>query len=165
MSYDTTWDSKNYLSYNTLDKLVWVSMKLHVNEFRYNELGVRRYRTAEGGAFVLNSRKVPFVKMWSPHLVPKPKDWPSYVDVVGNFNEEVIKQDVSAVTEDCIVESDVNKRQKVIPDPSYAAPPELITFLEDGPPVFIGFGSMVLGSMEDFLRKMLSLYKGRWGQK
>jgi hypothetical protein len=160
MSYDTMWDSKNYLSYNTLDKLVWVSMKLHVNEFRYNKLGLRRFRTGEGGAFVLNSRKVPFVKMWSPHLVPKPKDWPSHVDVVGNFNDEVIKLETpshpSSTKESVVVEETSQAKQKVIPDPSYDAPPELIEFLEDGPPVFIGFGSMVLGSMEEFLRKMLS---------
>jgi hypothetical protein len=27
--------------------------------------------------------KVPFAHMWSPHFVPRPKDWPDYVDIIG----------------------------------------------------------------------------------
>jgi hypothetical protein len=33
--------------------------------------------------------QVPFAKMWSPSLVPKPKDWDDHVDVVGTFLEPV----------------------------------------------------------------------------
>ena len=34
---------------------------------------------------LLNTHKVPFVKMWSKHLVPVPKDWGPHVDVAGFF--------------------------------------------------------------------------------
>jgi hypothetical protein len=34
--------------------------------------------------------QVPFVKMWSPSFVPKPKDWPSYVDVAGTFFDTTV---------------------------------------------------------------------------
>lgn len=49
---------------------------------------------------LLNTHKVPFVKMWSKHLVPIPKDWGPHVDVVGffvdtrNMNEVKKKADV-----------------------------------------------------------------------
>jgi UDP:flavonoid glycosyltransferase YjiC (YdhE family) len=36
------------------------------------------------------SKRIPFALMWSPSLVPKPKDWPSYVDVVGAFIEQPV---------------------------------------------------------------------------
>ena len=51
-------------------------------------LGLDPIRTGGGGWNLLNMQRVPFVKMWSPSLVPKPKDWPDYVDVVGAFEEQ-----------------------------------------------------------------------------
>lgn len=33
---------------------------------------------------LLNHNRVPFAKLWSPALVPKPKDWGPHIDVVGN---------------------------------------------------------------------------------
>ena len=39
----------------------------------------------EGGWNMLVSHRVPFAKMWSPSLVPRPKDWPDFVDIVGSF--------------------------------------------------------------------------------
>ncbi|OEL38900.1 Sterol 3-beta-glucosyltransferase UGT80B1 [Dichanthelium oligosanthes] len=57
--------------------------------------------------------------MWSPQLMPKPKDWGPLVDVVGY----------------CFL----NLGTK------YQPPPELSQWLEQGPkPIYIGFGSMPL---------------------
>lgn len=62
--------------------------------------------------------KIPFTYCWSPALVPKPQDWPSYIDVCGFFFRD---------------------------PPDYEPDPELREFIEGGPmPVYIGFGSIVL---------------------
>ena len=64
-------------------------------------------------------RQVPFVKMWSPTLVPKPDDWGDNVDVVGGFFLNTASD--------------------------YTPPKDLEVFLAAGPePIFIGFGSMVI---------------------
>jgi UDP:flavonoid glycosyltransferase YjiC (YdhE family) len=62
--------------------------------------------------------QVPFTYCWSPALVPKPTDWPSYIDVCGFFFRD---------------------------PPDYEPPADIRTFIENGPPpVYIGFGSIVL---------------------
>ncbi|RLN36682.1 hypothetical protein BBJ28_00026468 [Nothophytophthora sp. Chile5] len=59
--------------------------------------------------------------MWSPALVPKPFDWGDLYDVVGTVTMKGAGS-------------------------SYTPSPELETFLgHDGGPIFVGFGSMVLG--------------------
>lgn len=61
--------------------------------------------------------QVPFSYVWSPAVVPKPADWPHWVDVVGyQFLDEA---QLSA----------------------YQPPPALAAFLAAGPPpVYVGFG-------------------------
>lgn len=64
---------------------------------------------------------VPFMYCWSPTLMPKPLDWGSHIDVVGFF---------------------FLNQSRVF---DYQAPQDLLEFLEAGePPVYIGFGSMVV---------------------
>jgi hypothetical protein len=62
--------------------------------------------------------------MWSPSLVPKPRDWGNEIDVVGYF---------------------------LPPDsdepPAGVLPPALLTFLSQGPkPIFVGFGRQSHGA-------------------
>jgi UDP:flavonoid glycosyltransferase YjiC (YdhE family) len=74
------------------------------------------------GPSLANTLRVPFTYCWSPALVPKPTDWPSYIDVSGFFWRE---------------------------PPDYEPPLELRSFIEGGPPpVYIGFGSIVLDDPE-----------------
>ena len=57
--------------------------------------------------------------MWSSKLSPKPEDWGSHIDVVGGFFLDQAS--------------------------SFDPPPELVAFLSAGPPpIFVGFGSMVI---------------------
>lgn len=64
--------------------------------------------------------KIPFTYCWSPALVPKPRDWAEHIDVCGFFFRQ---------------------------PPSYQPPPDLEQFLASGPPpVYIGFGSIVVDS-------------------
>ena len=65
--------------------------------------------------------QVPFTYCWSEALVPKPRDWGDNIDVVGFFF-----LDVAGTTR-------------------YAPAPDLEAFLAAGPPpVYIGFGSLVV---------------------
>lgn len=55
----------------------------------------------------------------SPALIPKPQDWGSHIDIAGFYFLSLAS--------------------------SYKPPPELVAFLEAGPPpVYIGFGSIVI---------------------
>ncbi|CAN4113725.1 unnamed protein product [Withania somnifera] len=60
---------------------------------------------------------IPHAYIWSPHLVPKPKDWGSKIDVVGF----------------CFLDLATG----------YEPPESLVNWLEAGPkPIYIGFGSL-----------------------
>jgi UDP:flavonoid glycosyltransferase YjiC (YdhE family) len=60
---------------------------------------------------------VPHTYCWSPSLVPKPADWPAYIDVSGFFFLDLAK--------------------------NYKPPDDLAQFLKSGdPPIYIGFGSI-----------------------
>lgn len=70
------------------------------------------------GPVMASALKIPFTYCWSPALVPKPPDWPAHIDVCGFFFRN--------------------------PSP-YNPPKDIDQFLRNGPPpVYIGFGSIVL---------------------
>ncbi|KAJ7254670.1 hypothetical protein B0H12DRAFT_1202254 [Mycena haematopus] len=70
------------------------------------------------GPALAETLKIPFTYCWSPALNPKPVDWPAHMDVCGFFFRK---------------------------PPDYTPPPELDAFLRAGPPpVYIGFGSMII---------------------
>lgn len=106
----------NRLSYQVVDGLIWLGIRDVVNDFRKKKLKLRRL------TYLSNSNSfhsdVPFGYIWSPHLVPKPKDWGQKIDVVGF----------------CFLDLASN----------YEPPESLVKWLEDGEnPVYIGFGSLV----------------------
>ena len=74
----------NRFSFRVADAIVWLGLAANVNSFR-RSLGLRPLRVFDDPANLLNAQRVPFVKMWSPSLFPKPKDWGAHIDVVGNF--------------------------------------------------------------------------------
>jgi hypothetical protein len=47
----------------------------HINELRVGHMGLEPVLPGEHGGYLLNSKRVPFAKMWSPAFVPKPNDW------------------------------------------------------------------------------------------
>lgn len=70
--------------------------------------------------------RIPFTYCWSPSLVPKPKDWGKHIDIVGFF---------------------ILNQSSRIP---YTPPDDLAQFLASGqPPMYIGFGSMVIPDAEE----------------
>ena len=114
--------ARNAFSYHAVDRLIWMGTRDLVNEFRHR-IGLRRIGVADRqGHRLLARRRVPFTYCFSKHLLPKPADWNVWVDVSGFFFLDN-------------------------PDLNYEAPADLLAFLKrdpDRPPVFVGFGSIVV---------------------
>ncbi len=115
----------NYLSYVMVEQAMWQPLRERVNVWRQRTLRLPPIGIGAGGHSQLRSRKVPFLYCWSPHLVPKPVDWPDWLCVTGNWQ----------------------LREATAADkPPFVPPPQLKAFLEaepTRPPVYIGFGSIV----------------------
>ncbi|XP_056168114.1 sterol 3-beta-glucosyltransferase UGT80A2-like isoform X2 [Syzygium oleosum] len=103
------------LSYHIIDALIWLAIRDMINEFRKKKLKLRPVTYLCGS----NSPPpdVPIGYMWSPHLVPKPKDWGPKIDVVGFCFLDLAS--------------------------TYEPPDSLVKWLEEGErPIYIGFGSL-----------------------
>jgi UDP:flavonoid glycosyltransferase YjiC (YdhE family) len=107
----------NYLSYAMIEVLSWQGLGDIINRFRAKCLGLDPVSLIWAPG-MLQRLKIPHTYCWSPALIPKPKDWSSHISISGFFK----------------LESD------------YAPGADLQRFLDAGPPpVYIGFGSIVLG--------------------
>jgi len=115
----------NWISYPLVEMMVWQGLGDLVNEFRVHTLGLDPVSTlwAPGATYRLH---VPFTYLWSPGLVPKPADWGDEVDVAG-----FVFLDLAS---------------------SFEPPEDLVRFLDAGdePPVYIGFGSIVVDDADRF---------------
>ncbi|KYK61809.1 hypothetical protein DCS_02953 [Drechmeria coniospora] len=117
-----------YMSYGVVDFMTWQGLGDIINNWRSNDLNLEKVPACVGPG-LLDTLKVPWTYCWSPTLVPKPQDWPSYIDVCGFFMRD---------------------------EPEYEPPRELADFLESGPmPVYIGFGSIVLENAQEMTRTIL----------
>ncbi|VFQ92651.1 unnamed protein product [Cuscuta campestris] len=103
------------LSYQMVGGLIWVGMRDVINSFRKKKLKLRPITYLSNSYWP--SPDIPYGYIWSPHLVPKPKDWGPKIDVVGFCFLDLAS--------------------------SYDPPKALIEWLEDGQkPIYIGFGSL-----------------------
>ncbi|XP_057483961.1 sterol 3-beta-glucosyltransferase UGT80A2-like [Actinidia eriantha] len=103
------------LSYQIVDSLIWLGIRDMVNDLRKKKLKLRPVTYLSGSQG--SESDVPYGYIWSPHLVPKPKDWGPKVDVVGF----------------CFLDLASN----------YEPPQQLMDWLNAGPkPIYIGFGSL-----------------------
>ncbi|XVF41562.1 hypothetical protein PTKIN_Ptkin01aG0289500 [Pterospermum kingtungense] len=103
------------LSYHIVDALIWLGIRDMINEFRKKKLKLRPVTYLRGS--YSSSLDVPYGYIWSPHLVPKPKDWGRKIDVVGFCFLDLAS--------------------------SYEPPDSLVKWLDDGEkPIYIGFGSL-----------------------
>ncbi|KAF5480962.1 hypothetical protein F2P56_001662 [Juglans regia] len=104
------------LSYQIVDSLIWLGIRDMINDVRKKKLKLRPVTYLSGSQG--SDSDIPHGYIWSPHLVPKPKDWGPKVDVVGF----------------CFLDLASN----------YEPPEPLVKWLEAGEkPVYIGFGSLV----------------------
>ncbi|XP_012484574.1 sterol 3-beta-glucosyltransferase UGT80A2 isoform X1 [Gossypium raimondii] len=103
------------LSYQIVDSMIWLGIRDMINDVRKKKLKLRPVTYLSGSQG--SDSDVPHGYIWSPHLVPKPKDWGPKIDVVGF----------------CFLDLATN----------YEPPESLVKWLEAGPePIYIGFGSL-----------------------
>lgn len=108
----------NYLSYAMIDLLSWQALGDIVNRFRSRCLGLDPVSVIWGPG-MLQRLKIPHTYCWSPALIPKPKDWGGHISIAGFYLLNLAAD--------------------------YTSSSELQAFLDAGPPpVYIGFGSIVL---------------------
>ncbi|KAL9596671.1 MAG: hypothetical protein Q9219_005630 [cf. Caloplaca sp. 3 TL-2023] len=108
----------NFISYALVEIMTWQGLGDIINRFREKSLGLEPVSLlwAPGMASRLH---VPYTYCWSPALIPKPKDWGSHISVAGFYF--------------------LSLAGHFTPDP------DLASFLKAGaPPVYIGFGSIVV---------------------
>lgn len=107
----------NYISYAMIELLSWQALGDIINRFRSKCLGldpVSRF----WGPGTLQRLRIPHTYCWSPALIPKPRDWGSHISISGFY---------------------------FLKAPDYTPDAKLLEFLNKGPPpVYIGFGSIVL---------------------
>ena len=150
-SSKSQWSTENLLSYSLFDRLAWLGLESTINSFRVNSLGLSPLGVGDGGFDLTNLRKVPYACMWSAALLPTPKDYPPWVDVVGSMREEEEEE------ESCTSNSTETSTPLPSAAPTVEKDPALRIFLADGSrPVFLGFGSMILGDAE--CQDVLSLF-------
>lgn len=108
----------NYISYVLIDMLTWQGLGDIINRWRQRSLGLEQINMTKGPG-MLQRLKIPHTYCWSPALIPKPKDWGKSINISGFFFLDLAS--------------------------NYTPEPDLQAFLDNGPPpVYIGFGSIVL---------------------
>lgn len=108
----------NYISYALIDMLTWQGLGDIINRFRQRSLGLDEISLVWAPG-MLQRLRIPHTYCWSPALIPKPKDWGPSISISGFYFLDLAK--------------------------NYTPDPDLKAFLDAGPPpVYIGFGSIVL---------------------
>lgn len=117
-SSDADTSLTNYISYALIDMLTWQGLGDIINRFRQRSLGLDEISLVWAPG-MLQRLRIPHTYCWSPALIPKPKDWGPSINISGFYFLDLAK--------------------------NYTPAPDLRAFLDAGPPpVYIGFGSIVL---------------------
>ena len=123
----------NFMSYPLVEMMTWQGLGDLVNRFRVKTLGLEPVSSlwAPGALYRM---KVPYTYLWSPGLVPKPKDWGPEIDIAG-----YVFLDLAS---------------------SFKPPQDLTDFLEAGDaPIYIGFGSIVVDDPDKFTKLIFDAVK------
>lgn len=123
----------NYLSYILVEMMTWQGLGDVVNRFRQKVLGIDAVSTMWAPT-IIQRLKIPHTYCWSPALIPKPQDWGEHIDVSGFYFLSLSS--------------------------SYQSPADLQQFLDAGPPpVYIGFGSIVVDDPNGLTTMILEAIK------
>ncbi|KAH8662574.1 sterol glucosyltransferase [Xylariales sp. PMI_506] len=121
----------NYVSYAMVEWMTWQGLGDIINDWR-KTLDLEPVPLTEGPGLT-ETLDIPVTYCWSPSLVPKPLDWPKHIDVCGFFFRD---------------------------PPQYIPTEELELFLRKGPPpIYIGFGSIVVDDPPELTRTVLKAIK------
>lgn len=140
-----------------VDQMLWLSLRGIINNFRENVLGLDPIRASDGGWNMVNSHRVPFVKLWSHAIVPMPKDYPDYVDISGTFSDMLINPSIVSDTKSESASRSTSQDVPMLLPLEKIADDNLAYFLSssDRKPIFVGFGSMVIEDAESVIRDFL----------
>ncbi|KMU78035.1 UDP-glucose,sterol transferase [Coccidioides immitis RMSCC 3703] len=123
----------NFVSYALIEMLTWQGLGDIINRFRERSLGLEPISVMWAPGMIPRLR-VPYTYCWSSALLPKPRDWGPNIDISGFFFLEMASK--------------------------YTPPPELSEFLAAGPPpVYIGFGSIVIDDPDEMTRLIFEAIK------
>ncbi|QRW00852.1 glycosyltransferase family 1 protein [Ceratobasidium sp. AG-Ba] len=123
----------NVLSYALAELMTWQGLGDVINNFRTSTLGLKPL-SFHSGPGVTDRLRIPWTYCMSPALVPKPDDWTNHIDVVGFYFLDLASE--------------------------YQPPDNIKKFLEEGePPVYIGFGSIVIDDPKDMTQEIFEAIK------
>ena len=117
-STDTDPSLSNLISYSLVEGLTWQGLGRVINNFRRENLRLEPVSLLYAPN-LLNRLEIPYTYCWSPALIPKPNDWGNHISIAGFYFLSLAS--------------------------SFTPDPDLMKFLNSGPPpVYIGFGSIVV---------------------
>ncbi|CAK7209609.1 hypothetical protein SBRCBS47491_000501 [Sporothrix bragantina] len=124
------------LSFMLVECLTWQGLGDLINRFRSSRLGLGSLSPLQvvapfqpGG--LMGRLRVPTTYCWAPALLAKPSDWADEVSVAGYFFGEEKSHD------------------------GYKPDSDLAAFLEGPPPVYVGFGSIVVDDPDGLTKNVL----------
>nr|POE56239.1 sterol 3-beta-glucosyltransferase ugt80b1 [Quercus suber] len=123
----------NFMSYSIVEMMTWQGLGDIVNRFRERTLALEPVSSlwAPGALYRMH---VPYTYLWSPSLVPKPKDWGPEIDIAG-----FVFLDLAS---------------------NFKPSKELEDFLNAGePPIYVGFGSIVVDDPDGFTELIIEATK------
>ncbi|KAJ1310549.1 hypothetical protein OPQ81_007279 [Rhizoctonia solani] len=123
----------NVLSYALAELMTWQGLGDVINSFRTKTLGLQPL-SLRSGAGLVDRLRIPWTYCMSPALVPKPDDWTNHIDVVGFYFLDLAS--------------------------NYQPPDNIKKFLDEGePPIYIGFGSIVIDEPQEMTQKIFGAIK------
>jgi UDP:flavonoid glycosyltransferase YjiC (YdhE family) len=118
----------NFVSYALVEMMTWQGLGDVINRFRERALGLDPISLIWAPG-MLSRLRIPYTYCWSPALIPKPKDWGQHISISGFYFLSLAS--------------------------SFTPAPDLAAYLAAGPPpVYIGFGSIVVDD-PDAMTKMI----------
>ncbi|EGO51459.1 hypothetical protein NEUTE1DRAFT_70206 [Neurospora tetrasperma FGSC 2508] len=119
----------NYISYALVEMMTWQGLGDVINRFREKVLDLEPLSLLWAPG-LLTRLRIPTTYCWSPALIPKPNDWAQEISVAGFYFLDLAT--------------------------NYTPEPDLAAFLAAGPPpVYIGFGSIVVDDPDALTRLIL----------
>lgn len=132
-SSDADQSLTNFMSYALVDMLTWQGLGDVINRFRVHSLQLEPISLMWAPG-MLARLKVPYTYCWSPALIPKPKDWGPKISISGFYFLNLAT--------------------------NYTPEPDLAQYLEAGPPpVYIGFGSIVVDDPNELTKLIFDAVK------